>query len=74
MLLPDLVNQDALAASVSKLDIDERPRYRGEKKHISEDEDDVVNVVWLVVLDYKDLVVGVRVVGGRHVYHKDHAA
>jgi hypothetical protein len=73
MLLADLINKKNLAPCIPKLDIDKGAWDRGEKKHVKEDEDKVVKVVRLVVLNNQELIVRVRIVGGRYVDHENHA-
>lgn len=72
MLLSDLINKHYLASCVSITQVNERTWYGREQKHVHKDEDDIVDVIWLVILYGKQLVVRIRVVGSCHIDQKDH--
>jgi hypothetical protein len=72
VLLLDLIRQQNFAAFFLEDQKDDGAGYRREQKHIGEDEHDIVNVIWLVVLDRQHLVVRIGIVGGSHVDVEDH--
>lgn len=50
MLLFDLIYDDVLASSFSDFVIDDCAGDGGEEEHVEEDEDNIEDVVWLVIL------------------------
>lgn len=51
MLLSYLVYQQNFTTSVSKLDIDDGSRNRGEQEHVGKDEHNIVDIIWHVILN-----------------------
>ena len=74
MLLSNLIDEQYLTPSVSKLDIYDGSRNGGEEEHIGKDEHDVIDIIGHVVLDHQDLVVRIGVVCRCHVNHEDHTS
>lgn len=68
MLLLYFIHDYVFAPSLSKFVVNETSRNGCEQKEVEEDEDNKEDIIWLIILDSKNLVIRVEVISADRIY------